>query len=109
MAESLFAAAFCSGILWGWAAAYQKMRHREGLGLGDVKMVAMIGSFLGIYDALLSLIAASLGGTIVGLLFIWFSGKDASTYELPFGTFLALAALLVGFASGVIFHGRFVF
>ncbi len=75
MAESLFAAAFCSGTLWALAAAYQKMRHREGLGLGDVKMVAMIGSFLGIYDALLTLIAASLGGTIVGLLFIWFSGK----------------------------------
>jgi len=110
VAESLFAAAFCSGSLWGIGLLYQKMRHREGLGLGDVKMAAMIGSFLGIYDALLTLIAASLLGTIVGLFFIWVTGKDASTYELPFGTFLALAALAVGFSSVVFnWYGRFGF
>jgi hypothetical protein len=43
----------------------------------------------------------------VGLCFIWFTGKDASTYELPFGTFLAAAALVVGFYLEVIvrLHG----
>ncbi len=109
--ESLFAAAFCSGSLWLVAVLYQKIRHREGLGLGDVKMVAMIGAFLGIYDALLTLIVASLLGAIVGLFFIWFTGKDASTYELPFGTFLALSALVVGFSTNVVFsvYGRLVF
>jgi leader peptidase (prepilin peptidase)/N-methyltransferase len=76
---------------------YQRIRHREGLGFGDVKMVAMIGAFLGLQGALLTLIVGSLLGAIVGLCYIWFTGKDASTYELPFGTFLGTAALCVGF------------
>jgi leader peptidase (prepilin peptidase)/N-methyltransferase len=109
--DSLFSAAFCSGVLWAVGALYQKIRHREGLGLGDVKMVAMIGAFLGIEGALLTIIAASLLGAIVGLFFILFTGKDASTYELPFGTFLGATALLVGFWSEVIFnrYGRLGF
>jgi len=102
-AESLFGAVVCSVSLWIVAVLYQKIRHREGLGLGDVKMVAMIGAFLGVYNALLTLVVASVLGAVVGLLFIWFTGKDATTYELPFGTFLAFAALVVGFASEVVF------
>jgi len=102
MGEALFAAGFCSGALWLVGALYQKVRHREGLGFGDVKMVAMIGAFLGIQGALLTLIAGSLLGAIVGLCYIWFTGKDASTYELPFGTFLGVAALGVGFFIDVI-------
>jgi leader peptidase (prepilin peptidase)/N-methyltransferase len=104
--DALLSAAFCSGVLWAVGALYQKIRHREGLGLGDVKMVAMIGAFLGIEGALLAIIAASLLGAVVGLFFIWFTGKDASTYELPFGTFLGVAALLVGFWSEVIFNAH---
>jgi leader peptidase (prepilin peptidase)/N-methyltransferase len=101
--DSLLAAAFCAGALWAVGALYQKLRHREGLGLGDVKMVAMIGAFLGVQGALLTLIAGSLLGAIVGLAYIWFTGKDASTYELPFGTFLGVAALGVGFFGEVVF------
>ena len=95
VAESAFAAVFCAGTLWLVGTLYQKIRHREGLGLGDVKMVAMIGAFLGLQGALLTLIVGSLLGALVGLCYIWFTGKDASTYELPFGTFLGAAALRV--------------
>jgi len=70
-------------------------RHREGLGLGDVKMIAMIGSFLGFRATLLTLVSASLFGAVGGLIYIYAKGKDASTYELPFGSFLGLAALAV--------------
>jgi leader peptidase (prepilin peptidase)/N-methyltransferase len=101
MAESLFAALFCAGTLWLVGNLYQRIRHREGLGFGDVKMVAMIGAFLGLQGALLTLIAGSLLGAVVGLCYIWFTGKDASTYELPFGTFLGVAALVVGFFGEV--------
>lgn len=101
--DSLFAAVFCAGALWGVGVIYQKLRHREGLGLGDVKMVAMIGAFLGLQGALLTLIVGSLLGAIAGLSYIWFTGKDASTYELPFGTFLGVAALGVGFFGDVVF------
>ncbi len=102
--ESLFASLLCSVVLWAVGALYEKIRHREGLGLGDVKMVAMIGAFLGLGNTLLTLITASLLGAVVGLFYIWFTGKDASTYELPFGTFLGAAALVIGFSSEVIFN-----
>ena len=101
MGESLFAALFCGGTLWLVGTLYQKIRHREGLGFGDVKMVAMIGAFLGLQGALMTLIVGSLLGALVGLCYIWFTGKDASTYELPFGTFLGAAALAVGFFGEV--------
>jgi leader peptidase (prepilin peptidase)/N-methyltransferase len=108
MAESLFAALFCGGTLWLVGALYQRIRNREGLGFGDVKMVAMIGAFLGLQGALMTLIVGSLLGAVVGLCYIWFTGKDASTYELPFGTFLGAAALGVGFFGQVFttWHNR---
>jgi leader peptidase (prepilin peptidase)/N-methyltransferase len=104
VADSLFGALVCAGALWGVGALYEKLRHREGLGLGDVKMVAMIGAFLGLQGALLTLIGGSLLGAVVGLGYVWFTGKDASTYELPFGTFLGVAALGVAFFGEVIFN-----
>jgi len=104
LCDSLLAAAFCGGALWAVGALYEKIRHREGLGLGDVKMVMMVGAFLGVQGALLTLIAGSLLGAVVGLCYIWFTGKDASTYELPFGTFLGVSALFVGFLGEVVFN-----
>ena len=101
LAESIFAAAFCAGTLWIVGLIYQRVRNREGLGFGDVKMVAMIGAFLGLQGALLTLIVGSLLGSLIGLGYIWLTGKDASTYELPFGTFLGAAALIVGFFGEV--------
>ena len=108
VAEAAFSAGFFAGTLWFVGALFKMIRHREGLGLGDVKMVAMIGAFLGLQGTLLTLIVASLLGGIVGLCYIWFTGKDASTYELPFGTFLGAAALGVGFFGEVFlsWYGR---
>ena len=94
--------AFSSGSIWlvGWI--YQKLRHREGLGFGDVKMIAMIGAFLGLQWALLTLIVASLFGAVGGLIYIFVTGKDVSTYELPFGSFLGMAALAVAMFGEVV-------
>lgn len=95
LGESVIGATVSSGSIWfaGWL--YEKVRHREGLGFGDVKMIFMIGAFLGLPAALLTLIAASLVGAVGGLAYIYFAGKDASTYELPFGSFLGFAALAI--------------
>ncbi len=95
--ESALGAGVSSGAIWAVGAIYQKLRHREGLGFGDVKMIAMIGAFLGLNFALLTLIVASLAGAVVGLIYIFVTGKDASTYELPFGSFLGLAGLAAMF------------
>jgi len=97
LGESVLGAAFASGILWGVGSLYQKVRHKEGLGLGDVKMMAMVGSFLGISGAFQTLILGSLAGTVIGTLYIFLRKKDWATYELPFGAFLGVAAVLLAF------------
>jgi leader peptidase (prepilin peptidase)/N-methyltransferase len=92
--ESSVGATLPAFFLWlgGWL--YFKVRHREGLGLGDVKLVAMVGSFLGLRGALLTLVLGSISGSVIGYSYIKVTGKDPASYELPFGTFLGAAALL---------------
>jgi leader peptidase (prepilin peptidase)/N-methyltransferase len=103
--EAAFGAAIASGSIWfvGWA--YKKVRKREGMGFGDVKMIAMIGTFLGAPYALLAVTAGSLFGAIAGIAFIVIARKDPSTYELPFGSFLGISALAVTLLGEVLGHG----
>lgn len=91
--EASVGAAVPAGSLWLMGWLFEKLRHKEGLGFGDVKMIAMIGAFLGIAGSLLTVVAGSILGSIVGLIYIKASAKDASTYQLPFGAFLGAAAL----------------
>ena len=100
MIDAAGGALILSLILWGIGAAYEKIRKREGLGLGDVKMVGMIAAFLGLGGALFTVVVGSVLGTVVGLGYILLARKDASTYELPFGSFLAVAALIVAIQTG---------
>jgi leader peptidase (prepilin peptidase)/N-methyltransferase len=79
------------------AEAYLRLRRIEGLGMGDVKMLALIGAFLGWPLVLLTLAAASILGSIVGLGLILARRGDMKL-ALPFGTFLAVAAM---FAAAV--------
>jgi len=95
IAESLFGAAVPSLLLWGLGSAWSKMRGKETLGFGDVKLVAMVGSFVGLAAALMTLLIGACGGAVLGVIFIKATGKKLSEYELPFGTFLGLAGLAV--------------
>jgi leader peptidase (prepilin peptidase)/N-methyltransferase len=88
---SLAGIAIGAGVLYGVAEAYYRIRHEEGLGMGDVKMLAMVGAFLGWKLTLVTLIMASFAGSIVGVALIA-TGKGSLKYALPFGTFLALGA-----------------
>ncbi len=85
--------------LWlvGWA--YWKWKGVEGLGFGDVKLAAMIGAFLGMQNALMALLVGALSGSVLGFMFIKLAGKDPSSYELPFGSFMGAAALAVAIVS----------
>ncbi|HEY6441990.1 MAG TPA: prepilin peptidase [Candidatus Acidoferrales bacterium] len=94
--DALLGAALGGGLLWLVSEAYFRLRGREGMGLGDVKMMLMVGAFLGPKRTLLTIFAGSLLGSILGLAFMAARRKD-SNYELPFGTFLGMAALLVVF------------
>jgi leader peptidase (prepilin peptidase)/N-methyltransferase len=79
------------GILYGIAEGYYRIRHEEGLGGGDLKMLAMIGAFLGWKLTILTLMMASLAGSAVGMLLI-VTRRGGMKYALPFGTFLAVGA-----------------
>lgn len=91
------------GLLWLVMEAYFRLRHREGMGLGDVKMMLMVGAFLGLKGTMLTIFAGSLLGTLLGIVFILARGKK-SDYELPFGTFLGMAAILVVFFGTPFMH-----
>lgn len=92
-AEAAFGAAFPACTLWllGWI--FEKVRHKEGLGFGDVKMIAMVGAFLGLQGALLTVIVGSIAGSVIGLAYIKITKQDAATFQLPFASFLGAAAL----------------
>jgi len=104
IAESLAAAVVPAAFLalGGWV--FEKVRHKEGLGFGDVKMTAMIGAFLGLRLTLLTLILGSVAGSVIGVIYIYATKKDAATYELPFGTFLGFAGIVVALAGAPIVH-----
>jgi leader peptidase (prepilin peptidase)/N-methyltransferase len=91
--SSIIGAVLGGGVLFAIAEAYYRLRGVEGLGMGDVKMLAMIGAFLGPQLTLVTLILASLTGSIVGVGIIA-SGRGGMQAALPFGTFLAVGALV---------------
>jgi leader peptidase (prepilin peptidase)/N-methyltransferase len=94
--DAILGAVAGSGLLWVVAEGYFRLRGREGMGLGDVKMMAAVGAFLGLQRTLLTVLAGSLLGSVIGIILIAVSKKDRN-YELPFGTFLGAGALLVLF------------
>lgn len=96
LADALLGAAFGSGLLWLVAEMYFRLRGREGMGMGDVKMMLMAGAFLGLKRTLLTILAGSVLGSVLGLAFMM-AKRKGSDYELPFGTFLGMAAVLVMF------------
>ncbi len=96
-AESLLGALIPAFALWlvGWL--FEKIRHKQGLGFGDVKMIAAIGAFLGIRGTLTALVVGSVLGSATGLIWIALMRKDASSYQLPFGTFLGIGAVIAAY------------
>ena len=118
--DALLGAAFGSFLLWAAATGYKLVRKREGMGMGDIKMMAMVGAFVGFRGAFLTILLGALLGSIVGVLTIvilfaarWknavaerasrrglgklneLRGTLAMQYQLPLGTFLGIGALMV--------------
>lgn len=99
--DALIGAVAGGGLLWLVAWGYERLRHQEGLGFGDVKMLAMIGAFLGWKLMLLTLVGASvLGSLAAGVLML---GRRADWQSrLPLGTFLAVAAVPAGLVGNLV-------
>jgi leader peptidase (prepilin peptidase) / N-methyltransferase len=81
------------GVLFAIGEVYLRLRGIEGMGMGDVKMLAMIGAFVGWKAVLVTLVLSSMTGAIVGFLLL-VTQKGNMKYQLPFGTFLAAGALV---------------
>ena len=80
------------GVLYATATLYQKATGREGMGGGDVKLLAMIGAFLGWKGALFTIFIGSLLG-VAGGIWAMRKGKDGLKTAIPFGPYLCVAAL----------------
>lgn len=96
--DSVIGVLLGGGVLYAIAAGYYLWRREEGLGMGDVKMLAMIGAFLGWQAVLLTLVLASLSGAVIGVAMMALQ-RGTMKYALPFGTFLALGALVAMLAG----------
>ncbi len=92
LASSLLGAALGAAIPMALRGVWRIVRGVDAMGLGDVKMLSMIGAFLGWEQIWLVLFLASASGAAVGLWLILTGGRSMSS-RLPFGTFLAAAAL----------------
>lgn len=80
------------GCLYGIAFVYELVTKREGMGGGDIKLLAMIGAFLGWQSLLFVLLVSSLLGAVVGISVMMVKGQDMK-YAVPFGPFLSFAAV----------------
>jgi leader peptidase (prepilin peptidase)/N-methyltransferase len=91
--NSLVGVLLGGGSLFLVATLYQWLFKREGMGGGDVKLLAMIGAFLGWKDVILTILLGSLIGSIIGIIIMVLKGKDFK-YAIPFGPFLSLGAVI---------------
>jgi leader peptidase (prepilin peptidase)/N-methyltransferase len=93
MVGGVFGASLGAGLLLAVWIAWYLLRHEEGMGLGDVKMLAAIGAFLGWKGVLVALFLGALSGAVFGLLLMAVRGADFKA-KLPFGVFLAIGGLI---------------
>lgn len=91
--DSLAGILLGGGFLWAIAWGYEVLAGREGMGGGDIKLLAMIGAFLGWQGVLLVLLLSSITGSIAGFGAIFARGGDTKA-PIPFGPYLALGALI---------------
>lgn len=130
-ADSLLGAVVGASFIYGAGAAYLRARGVEGMGFGDVKLMAMVGAFLGIKLTILTIFCASISGSLVGLFTVltvwvkrtrrriarhheamptarrraWESAHIALRhYQMPFGVFLGSMAILALFFGDRFLH-----
>lgn len=98
LSDSLLGVLIGGGFLWFIAWGYESLAGREGMGGGDIKLLAMIGAFLGWQSVVLVILVSSVGGSIAGVAAIIARGGDTKV-PIPFGPFLAFGALVALFGG----------
>jgi leader peptidase (prepilin peptidase)/N-methyltransferase len=102
--ESVAGAAAGAGVLLVIGLTYKLVRKIEGMGLGDVKLMAMFGAVMGWEPLFPLLLFASMTGAIVGVLMMIRSGREMAQLALPFGVFLGIGALVMLFFGRAFIH-----
>lgn len=90
--DALIGTLLGGGVLWAIGEAYYRYSGQEGMGGGDVKMLAMIGAFLGWPQVIVTLVFSSIAGSVIGVIVIAIK-RGGMKHALPYGTFLAIAAV----------------
>jgi leader peptidase (prepilin peptidase)/N-methyltransferase len=104
LARGVTGALVGAGLLLVVAGAWELVRGVEGMGLGDVKMLAMIGAFLGASGVLVALVVGTFAGSAVGIAAVA-RGRGTLAAKLPFGVFLAAGGLVALYAGGALVRG----
>lgn len=91
LSDALLGVAVGGGGLWAFAWLFEKMTGKVGMGFGDVKLLAMVGAWLGWQSLGFTIFFAALFGSIIGIAWITILGRDRSK-PIPFGPYLVLAA-----------------
>lgn len=91
--DAFFGAVFGFGFLWLLNKTYRLLKGRDGMGMGDAKLLAGLGAWLG-WQALPAIVLmASLSGLLGGLVWLYWKKQDRSQ-AFPFGPFLAFAGII---------------
>lgn len=109
--SALFGVIIGGGLFWFMAWFYERYRNKEGMGFGDVKLLAWLGALGGVSSVFFIVFVSSLLGTAAGLYMIAFKGRSRNS-GLPFGPFLIFAAFLYFYFGEQIqstFPGGFLF
>jgi len=96
-----------AGIIGLLALAGKVIWKKEAMGMGDLKLLAMIGAFLGWHGVLITMFFGSLLGTVFSLVLILLKKKTMEDY-VPFGPYLSLGAVIALFFKGFYFLGFFI-
>jgi leader peptidase (prepilin peptidase)/N-methyltransferase len=92
---ALIGAAVGYGLMWAVKLGGEALLRKPALGVGDIHMMAMIGAFLGVGGALLTVLLGSVLGLLIGVPLAWLKGRlEAMGTYLPLGTFLAMGAVV---------------
>lgn len=102
--ESLLGLCLGGGGLWFVSIMYRLIRKKDGLGLGDVKLIGAVGAWFGVYGVFYTIFIGSLLGTVGGILMLLCT-KKGSEHPIPFGPYLAVATVLFIFNVSINMYG----
>ena len=94
LSDSLMGGIISGLLLYITSKIYLLIRKKEGMGMGDVKMIAMIGFWMGLPSTIIIIILSSILGSLVGIMLILFRKMDRNQL-IPFGSFLSFTAILL--------------